>query len=64
MIVNATTLAMSKAGDPWLAEQKNALPIPLLQPEQIAEAVAWLVSDAGNFITGTAWPLEAGFLLR
>lgn len=64
MIINATTLAMSKAGDPWLAEQKNALPIPLLQPEQIAEAVAWLVSDAGNFITGTAWPLEAGFLLR
>lgn len=64
MIINATTIAMSEAGDPWLAEQKNALPIPLLQPEQIAEAVAWLVSDAGNFITGTAWPLEAGFILR
>jgi NAD(P)-dependent dehydrogenase (short-subunit alcohol dehydrogenase family) len=35
-----------------------------VQPEQIAEAVAWLVSDAGQFITGTAWPLDAGFTLR
>jgi SDR family mycofactocin-dependent oxidoreductase len=64
MIINATTMALAEAGDPWLASQKNLLPISLIQPEQIADAVAWLVSDAGKFITGTAWPLEAGFILR
>jgi NAD(P)-dependent dehydrogenase (short-subunit alcohol dehydrogenase family) len=37
---------------------------PLLQPEDVAGAVAWLVSDAGRFVTGTSWPLDAGFLLR
>jgi hypothetical protein len=26
--------------------------------------LAWLVSDAGKFITGTSWPLDAGFTLR
>ena len=57
-------MALAAAGDPWLATQQNALPIALLQPEEIANAVAWLVSDAGRFITGTAWPLDAGFTVR
>ena len=43
---------------------QNALPIPLLQPEEVAGAVAWLVSDDARFITGTAWPLDAGFTMR
>jgi SDR family mycofactocin-dependent oxidoreductase len=64
MIINETTMSLAAAGDPWLATQQNALPIALVQPEQIATAVAWLVSDAGSFITGTSWPLDAGFTLR
>ena len=64
MIINETTMALASAGDPWLASQQNALPLALVQPEQIAAAVAWLVSDAGAFITGTSWPLDAGFTLR
>ena len=64
MILNETTMKLSAAKDPWLASQLNALPIALLQPEQIAAAVAWLVSDAASFITGTSWPLDAGFTLR
>ncbi|MCW2734451.1 MAG: 3-ketoacyl-ACP reductase [Mycobacterium sp.] len=64
MILNETTMKLSAAGDPWLASQLNALPIALLQPEQIAAAVAWLVSDEASFITGTSWPLDAGFTLR
>jgi SDR family mycofactocin-dependent oxidoreductase len=64
MIINETTMSLAATGDPWLATQQNALPIALVQPEQIATAVAWLVSDAGSFITGTSWPLDAGFTLR
>ncbi|WP_216713016.1 hypothetical protein [Mycolicibacterium rhodesiae] len=48
------------AEDPWIISQQNALPISLLQPDDIAAAVAWLVSDAGQFLTGTSWPLDAG----
>ncbi|MCW2513369.1 MAG: 3-ketoacyl-ACP reductase [Mycobacterium sp.] len=64
MILNETTMKLSAAGDPWLTSQLNALPISLLRPEQIAAAVAWLVSDEAAFITGTSWPLDAGFTLR
>jgi len=64
MILNDATMALVAAEDPWIIAQQNALPVPLLQPDDIAGAVAWLVSDAGQFITGTSWPLDAGFLLR
>jgi NAD(P)-dependent dehydrogenase (short-subunit alcohol dehydrogenase family) len=64
MILNDATMALVAANDPWIVAQQNALPIPLLQPEDVAGAVAWLVSDAAKFVTGTSWPLDAGFLLR
>lgn len=64
MILNEATMGLAAAQDPWLVAQQNALPIPLLAPEDIAGAVAWLVSDAAAFITGTSWPLDAGFTLR
>jgi NAD(P)-dependent dehydrogenase (short-subunit alcohol dehydrogenase family) len=49
------------ANDPGLAAMQNALPIDILQPEDIANAVAWLVSDGAKFVTGVALPLDAGF---
>ena len=64
MIINESTMALAAADDPWLGTQQNALPIALVAPEEIAGAVAWLVSDSGRFITGTSWPLDAGFTLR
>ena len=64
MIINETTIGLAQAADPWLGTQQNALPIALLQPEQIANAVAWLVSEEAEFITGVAWPLDAGFGIR
>ena len=63
MIINEATIALAAANDPYIVAQQNALPIPLLQPQDIAGAVAWLVSDAGRFVTGTSWPLDAGFTL-
>jgi len=47
-----------------IAAMQNALPIEILQPEDIANAVAFLVSDQARFITGVQWPLDAGFSVR
>jgi len=64
MVMNETMAKLFEANDPALAAMQNVLPIPILQPEDIAGAVAWLVSDEAKFITGTAWPLDAGFAVR
>lgn len=64
MVMNDTMAKLFEANDAALAAMQNVLPIPILQPEDIAGAVAWLVSDEAKFITGTAWPLDAGFAVR
>lgn len=47
-----------------ISQMQNALPIGILQSEDIANAVAWLVSDEAAYITGIQLPLDAGFTVR
>jgi SDR family mycofactocin-dependent oxidoreductase len=39
----------------------NPLPVELLDPDDVAAAVAWLVSDDAKWVTGVALPVDAGF---
>jgi SDR family mycofactocin-dependent oxidoreductase len=64
MTMNPAMQAMMEANLPELASMQNALPLPILQAEDIANAVAWLVSDEAKFITGVQLPLDAGFSVR
>jgi SDR family mycofactocin-dependent oxidoreductase len=64
MVMNETMGKLLEADDTAVAAMQNALPIPILMPEDIANAVAFLVSEEAKFITGTAWPLDAGFAVR
>ena len=43
---------------------RNAMDVGLLQPADISDAVAWLVSDQARYVTGVQLPVDAGFLLR
>lgn len=45
----------------WRADLRNALPVEAVQPEDIANAVAWLVSDQACYVTGIVLPVDAGF---
>jgi len=47
-----------------IGAMRNALPIDILQPEDIANFVSWLVSDEAHYVTGVAMPLDAGFTVR
>ncbi|HUH68712.1 MAG TPA: mycofactocin-coupled SDR family oxidoreductase [Mycobacterium sp.] len=40
----------------------NALPVQVLQPDDIANAVTWLVSDQARYITGVTLPVDAGYV--
>jgi SDR family mycofactocin-dependent oxidoreductase len=38
----------------------NALPNPWIEPEDVSNAIVFLVSDAGRYITGVDLPVDAG----
>lgn len=40
------------------------LPTPWIEPEDIAEAVAYLVSDAARFVTGVEFRVDGGYLTK
>lgn len=42
----------------------NLLPVPWIEPEDVANAVVYLASDKARFITGSQFVLDAGLLSR
>jgi SDR family mycofactocin-dependent oxidoreductase len=42
----------------------NLLPVPWIEPEDVAQAVVYLVSDRARFVTGSQFVIDAGLLTR
>lgn len=63
MVVNdymATQLA-----DPDMSvNMQNALPVEMVEPVDISNAIVWLASDEARYVTGVSLPVDAGFLQR
>jgi SDR family mycofactocin-dependent oxidoreductase len=61
MIVN-DVMAEFLAQDPQMSNAiANALPVPMVEPIDISNAIAWLVSDDARYVTGVMLPVDAGF---
>jgi (+)-trans-carveol dehydrogenase len=44
--------------------QLHMLPVPWIEPEDIAHAVLWLASDEARYVTGAALPVDAGYVTK
>jgi SDR family mycofactocin-dependent oxidoreductase len=71
MIMNETSYALMTGGeDPTeeaarvIFQEKNLLPIPWIEPEDVSAVMLLLASDAGRYITGQAIAVDAGFLSK
>jgi len=67
--VNGTAGEDSSMGgvltDPaFLTATANALPVDLIEPADVSEAVLWLASDASRYVTGIQLPVDAGARLH
>lgn len=46
------------------ASAGNLLPVPWIEPEDVANAILYLASDKARFVTGSQFVLDAGLLTR
>ncbi len=47
-----------------VSQAMNALPVPWVDPIDVSNALVFLVSDAGRYVTGVALPVDAGVLVK
>ncbi|MGF6507977.1 glucose 1-dehydrogenase [Paraburkholderia sp. 32] len=60
-----TALTQARFGDDLVPRSRLANPLGrMAQPEEIAEAVVWLCSDAASFVVGVALPVDGGATAR
>jgi NAD(P)-dependent dehydrogenase (short-subunit alcohol dehydrogenase family) len=61
MVVNEA-MGEFLAQDPSLSNaMANALPVDMVEPVDISNAILWLVSDDARYVTGITVPVDAGF---
>ncbi len=67
----ATDMVLNDQMREFLSEQEgtsnpllNALPVEMLEPGDISDALVWLVSDEARYVTGVTLPVDAGYLIR
>lgn len=61
MVVNEVMQQFLES-DPAMGQaMANALPVDMVEPVDISNAILWLVSDDGRYVTGITVPVDAGF---
>ena len=51
--------------DPSIAgAMSNLLPVDMVEPVDISNAVLWLCSDEARYVTGVTLPVDAGFTIK
>jgi len=66
-----TPMVVNDQMDPYMAANpgigaalENLMPVDMVEPLDISNAIAWLVSDEARYVTGVMLPVDAGFAAR
>ena len=61
MVVNDFMQEFLQADPSMSQAMANALPVDMIEPVDVSNAIVWLVSDDARYITGVTLPVDAGF---
>jgi SDR family mycofactocin-dependent oxidoreductase len=60
MVEKASLGAILEANPGLARAMSNALPVDMVEPIDVSNAIAWLVSDDARYVTGSVIPVDAG----
>jgi SDR family mycofactocin-dependent oxidoreductase len=61
MVVNDFMQEFLQSDPAMSSAMANALPVDMVEPVDISNAILWLVSDDARYVTGITVPVDAGF---
>jgi SDR family mycofactocin-dependent oxidoreductase len=64
MILNPAVEQMFAARPDTTSTMVNLLPVPMIEPVDISNAIVWLASDQARYVTGITLPVDAGFTIK
>lgn len=64
MVANEAFLGSAEQFPELFEAMSNGLPVQLIEPEDLSNAIAWLVSDEARYVTGVTLPVDAGASIR
>jgi SDR family mycofactocin-dependent oxidoreductase len=64
MAANLSIAALFEVNPSLANAMSNSLPVEMVEAIDVSNAIAWLVSDEGRYVTGTVLPVDAGSLNR
>jgi SDR family mycofactocin-dependent oxidoreductase len=64
MVVNEVMQRFLEQDPSVAGAMANLLPVELVEPVDISNAILWLVSDEARYVTGVTLPVDAGFTTK
>jgi NAD(P)-dependent dehydrogenase (short-subunit alcohol dehydrogenase family) len=64
MVVNEVMERFLQENASVAGAMENLLPVQLVEPVDISNAILWLVSDEARYVTGVTLPVDAGFTVK
>jgi SDR family mycofactocin-dependent oxidoreductase len=64
MIVNKQVEQLLAEQPEYLVSLENLMPVPLIEPSDISDAMVYLCGQSGRYITGITLPVDAGFSVK
>jgi SDR family mycofactocin-dependent oxidoreductase len=64
MVMNDVFSAWKDGHELLSQDMQNLMPVPAIDPIDVSNAIVYLCSDMGRYVTGTILPVDAGFSVR
>jgi SDR family mycofactocin-dependent oxidoreductase len=64
MVVNDAFNSFAERHPDVAGALQNLLPVQLIEPEDVTNAILYLVQDTGRYVTGTTFQVDAGYVVR